>query len=54
MTWLEEERPWEKEEDKREGGSGHEGKGAMSTWPGETASIWGTPPGRYLGLQLEE
>ena len=36
-----EERPGDKEE-------------ALSTWPGDTASIWGTLLGRQPGQQLEE
>ena len=28
-------------------GSYHKGRGTMSTWPGETARIWGTLLGRY-------
>jgi len=45
VTWLEEERPGEKEEDEKEGGSGHEGNRSISTWPGETANMLG-----YTGL----
>jgi hypothetical protein len=62
VTWLgwRRERREEKrrEEKRRETGGKDEAvimeRRAMSTWAGETASIWGTSLGRSPGRQLEE
>lgn len=43
---MEEERTERKEKEERERRNFHEGRGTMSTGPGETASIWVTPLGR--------
>ena len=35
---------------KKRGGSHHEGRWMVSTWPGETASIWGITAGEVARL----
>ena len=32
----------ERKKEEKRGGSCHEGRWTMDTWPGETASVWGT------------